>query len=355
MRMMRHQKVLLLLLAGVFTLVSVAEVAEAWPWRRRASNVRRSAGPVQVAPKADGEAAGLQRLRVFYNYQLASGDDVAFADRIRVFLRVQEPRVLEAAKPVVAEVKITDLSDHESTRVIFVPVKFTEDPQDGEKLAVFDVTNYNEQTPIIQPAKVYRIYVNLHGESDEYGSDTALGHVPSPYYVATSGETRLDRARRHVAMRTFREFYHKERGWRHAEQYRMDCHAFYLWAAGSSTVGANNGTANLGRLFGGRTPYRNGSNISQLAAQAGIHGDYVRIPGHTFMLLAYDAKLGQVWTIEGNFGRTIEVAMRPPGSGWTVGHLDDQHIRSDLFEVASQQAITTFYQVATEEPPADSL
>lgn len=353
--MMRHQKVLLLLLAAFFTLDSVAEVAEAWPWRRRATRVRGSSGPVQVAPKADAEAAGLQRLRVFYNYHLASGDDVAFADRIRVFLRVQDSRVIETAKPVVAEVKITDLSDHESTRVKFIPVKLDEDPQDGEKTAVFDVTNYGEQTPIVQPAKVYRIYVNLHHQADEHGSETVLGHVPSPYYVATSGETRLDRARRHVAMRTFREFYHKERGWRYAEQYRMDCHAFYLWATGSSTVGASNGTANLGRLFGARTPYRNGGHVSQLAAQAGIHGDYVRIPGHTFMLLAYDAKLGQAWTIEGNFGRTIEVALRPPGSGWQVGHLDEQHIRTDLFEVASQEARTTFYQVSTEEPPADSL
>ncbi len=355
MRMMRHQKVLLLLLAGIFTLISVADVAEAWPRRRRALRSRGSSGPVQVAPKADAEAAGLQRLRVFYNYSLASADEVAFADRIRVFLRIQEPRVLEAAKPVVAEVKITDLSDHESTTVKFIPVKLTEDPQDGEKMAVFDVTNYDRQTPIVQPARVYRIYVNLHGQSDEYGADTALGHVPSPYYVATSGETRLARARRHVAMRTFREFYHKERGWRYAEQYRMDCHAFYLWATGSCTVGASNGTANLGRLFGARTPYRNGGHVSQLAAQSGIHGDYVRIPGHTFMLLAYDAKLGQAWTIEGNFGRTIEVALRPPGSGWTVGHLDEQHIRSDLFEVACQEASTTFYHVSTEEPPDDSL
>jgi hypothetical protein len=352
--MKRHQKTLLLLVAGIVTLTSMTEVADAWPFRRRASISRGSGGPVRVAPKADTEFSNYRRLRAYYNYETASSDDVAFADRIRVFLRVQEPSVLEATEQVVAEVKITDLSDHESTQVKFIPVKFTEPQQGQEKLAVFDVTNNGQQTPLVQPAKVYRIYVNLHREADEYGPSTVFGHVPSPYYVATSGETRLERARRHVAMRTFREFYYKERGWRTGEQYRMDCHAFYLWAAGPCTVGSYNGTANLGRLFGGRTPYRNGGNISQLAQRAGIHGDYVRIPGHTFMLLAYDAKLGRVWTIEGNFGRTIEVAMRPPGSGWTVGHLAEEHIRPDLFEVASEAATTTFSSFSMEERPPGS-
>jgi hypothetical protein len=73
------------------------------------------------------------------------------------------------------------------------------------------------------------------------------------------------------------------------------------------------------------------------------------------MLLAYDAKLGQVWTIEGNFGRTIEVAMRPPGSGWTVGHLAEEHIRQDLFEVASEAASTTFSSFSLEEQDPGSL
>jgi hypothetical protein len=39
-----------------------------------------------------------------------------------------------------------------------------------------------------------------------------------------------------------------------------------------------------------------------------------------------------VWTMESNFNRTIEVAIRPVGSEWTVGHLVDEHIRPGLFE-----------------------
>jgi hypothetical protein len=352
---MKLQKIQVLLLAGIVVLTSLAEVADAWPLRRRSTNTRGSGGSVRVAPKTDNESARYRSLRAFYNYELASSDKAAFADRIRVFLRVQEPSLLEATEAVVAEVKITDLSDHESTQVKYIPVTFTEPEQGAERLAVFEVTNEGEETPLVQPAKVYRMYVNLHRKSDQYGPGTALGRVPSPYYVATSGETLLERARRHVAMRTFREFYYKERGWRTGERYPMDCHAFYCWATGDSTVGASGGRANLGWLFRGRTPYRNGSNIPQLAQRAGIHGDYVRIPGHTFMLLAYDAKLGQVWTIEGNFNSTIEVAMRPAGSGWTVGHLDEEHFRPELFEVASDADGTTVRSVSMqEEEPGSS-
>jgi hypothetical protein len=346
---MKFQKLQILLLVGIVSLTSLAEVADAWPLRRRNSTTRTSGGSVRVASKVDADSSGYRTLRAYYSYELASGENVAFADRIRVFLRVQDANVLEATDPLVAEVKITDLSDHESTQVKFIPVKLTEQLQGQEKMAVFDVTNQGEELPIVQPAKVYRMYVNLHRKGKEYGAATALGRVPTPYYVATSGETQLDRARQHVAMRTFREFYYKERGWRTGERYVMDCHAFYLWATGTCTVGAQNQRTNLGRLFAGRTPYRHGGQIPQIAQGAGIHGDYVRIPGHTFMLLAYDAKLGQVWTMEANFNRTIEVAMRPTGSGWQVGHLAGEHIRSDLFEVAAESASPASSTVSVEE------
>jgi hypothetical protein len=158
-------------LAGIVTLTSMAETADAWPFRRSRASISRARVDRPCRPESDAEFSHYRRLRAFYNYELASSDDVAFADRIRVFLRVQEPSVLEATEPVVAEVKITDLSDHESTQVKFIPVKFTQSQQAQEKLAVFDVTNNGEQTPLVQPAKVYRIYVNLHRESEQYGAE----------------------------------------------------------------------------------------------------------------------------------------------------------------------------------------
>ena len=132
-------------------------------------------------------------------------------------------------------------------------------------------------------------------------------------------------------MRTFREWYCTQRGWSRCGEYSMDCHDYYRWATGSCTVGASYGRANLGRLFNGR--YRNGGHIKELNEEANIHADYVRIPGHTFMLLAYDPERHEVLTMEGNFSRSIAVVVRSVGSGWQVGHLEQDNLRPDLFEL----------------------
>ena len=143
-----------------------------------------------------------------------------------------------------------------------------------------------------------------------------------------------------------------QRGWPRDGGYRMDCHAYYLWATGFCTKGARYGQADLDALFSGQTPYRGGSQIDEVAKDDPIHGDYVRIPGHTFMLLAYDANLGRVWTMEANFGHTIEIAIRSVGSGWEVGHLAEEHIRGCLRTRAEGGRSEALVRNANSEQPA---
>jgi hypothetical protein len=273
---------------------------------------------------------------VYYGYERAKAFDVALADRIRVFLRIRDDELANSKEGLVAEVKLTDLSDSAKTHVKWCPVSLDRNEAvQNENLASFEVANEKGES-LVQPQKVYRLFVNLHRKSAEYGKDSVLGRVPGPYYAATSGGTLLQRARQQIAMRTFREWYCTEHGWPRDRGYRMDCHAYYLWATGFCTVGSSYGQANLGRLFRGRTPYRGGGAIQELTKDEPIHGDYVRIPGHTFMLLAYDANLGRVWTMEGNFGSSIEIAIRSVGSGWQVGHLAEEHIRPEAFETTPE-------------------
>ncbi len=335
---MLHKNRITFILLVVLTAILV-DSASAWPPFRRGRG--RSGGSKRVATKHDETSADHRSLRASYDYDRASAPEAALTDRIRVFLRMQDEKVLAAKGQIVAEVKIRDLSDHEKSYTRYYPVSFTGVTQKGTKIGVFDVANKNEESPIVESAKVYRLFVNLHRKSKEYGKESALGRVALPYYVATSGESRIERARQHIVMRTFKEFYYARRGWRSGERYPMDCYAFYMWATGSCTVGAQNGRTVLGRLFGGRTPYNNGSDVRELVKKSRIHGDYVRIPGHSFMLLAYDPKIQKVWTIEGNFSRTIEVVNRSVGSGWTVGHLADHHIRPELFDSDSETESST--------------
>jgi hypothetical protein len=185
--------------------------------------------------------------------------------------------------------------------------------------------------PLVQPARVYRLFINLHRQSEQYGPETTWGRVMDPYYVATAGDDSMELARQQIVMRTFKEFYYRKRGWRSGERYPMDCYAYYMWATGFCTVGADNGRTRLHNLFGGRFPFHRGSHIAHLSRRGPIHADYVRKPGHSFMLLAYDPQQKHVWCMEGNFNSTIEVVIRSVDSGWTVGHLVDDHIREELF------------------------
>ncbi|MBM4000987.1 MAG: hypothetical protein FJ297_15850 [Planctomycetes bacterium] len=326
---------------GILAAFAAVPTADAAPRRffaRRSANYD-SGGLKDIAPKADPASTDFRALQASYSYEKAMENEHALPDRLRVFLLVRDPEVLEATEGVTAEVKITDLSRERATRLRYFPVSFQPTSTPEYQLATFEVANAEGEGPIVEPARIYRLFVNLHRRSGRYGKETVLGKVVSPYYVASSGNNRLDRARCHIAMRTFREFYYAQRGWRSNENYPMDCYAYYTWATGSCTVGAQNGRAILDRLFGGRRPYNSGGQILRLAKQGPIHGDYVRKPGHSFMLLSYDEQAGHVWTMEGNFNSTIEVVIRSVDSGWVVGHLVDEHIRPGLFEMTGSPAV----------------
>jgi len=329
-------------LLSLLFLAVVADVASAIPRRRRRrTNYTQNyyAGWLQVAAKRDAASVEYDPLSVYCDYDRANVPDVAFEDRIRVFLEVWDSQVLEATENLVAEVKITDLSDSSTTHVRHIPFQLS-DVEDAEyKLATLEIANEAEQDSVIQPAKIYRVFINLHRKADEYGDASVIGRLPGTYYVATSGQSVVDQARQRIVMKTFREWYYTERGWNRNAVYPMDCHAYYRWATGACTVGSTNGWANLGRLF--LNGYHGGGNIPELMAEGPIHGDYVRVPGHTFMLLAYDAQKGHVWTMEANFGNSIEVVNREIGSSWSVGHLAAEDIDQELFHVRTDSETET--------------
>ena len=314
-------------LAAVILVGSIVEDAEAQ--RRRRGGY--SGGSLVIAPYTDARSENHKPLSVYYNYNGANQESVAFTDKVRVFLAIRDKQLRDNEQSMVAEVKITDLSDVGSTKTRYYPLTLENKLTAGYRFASFDVTNHGEAETLVAPNKVYRMFINLHRPSAEIGNQTVLGRVPWPYYVATSGDTPLEFARQQIVMRTFKEFYYLKRGWDSGENYPMDCYAYYMWATGFCTVGAQDGRTQLWSLFGNEVPYHNGGQIAALAKTRPIQADYVRIPGHSFMLLSYDQKRGQAWTMEGNFNSTVEVVVRSVDSGWTVGHLRERHIRPGLF------------------------
>jgi hypothetical protein len=326
---------------GLLVLVSISaslcDTASAIPRRRRANYTNYSGGITQVATKSNETTEEYPTLQTYFDYDAAQDEAVAFKNKIRVFMNVWDKEILESDEALIAEVKITDTSNYEESYIRRVPITLNDVAGEDYKVATFDVDNVRGEQLVIRPKTVYRLFVSLHRDAEELSDSTVWGRLPGPYYAVTSGKTRLARARHKIVMRTFREWYYTERGWNRNAEYPMDCHAYYRWATGSCTVRSNNGWANVDSLFGS---YHNGSQISELTQSEKIHGDYVRIPGHTFMLLSYDADKGHVWTMEANFGNTIEICIRSVGSGWTVGHLKSEHIREDIFPPAADSAET---------------
>lgn len=337
-----YRRFISFMLLVIVVSASVCPSANAIPrWRRGNYNNYYTSGYTQVPAKYDEKTAEYPVLSVYCDYDAAQDEAIAFVDKIRVVMDVWDQDIMASETPLVAEVKVTAMNDSDSSHVRRVPVTLAKVEGEDYQVATFDLANQDGEEPILNPATVYQMFISLHRESETLDEKSAWGQLPGPYYVATSGESVIERARHKIVMRTFREWYYTERGWNRNAEYPMDCHAYYLWATGACTVGSSNGWTNLGAVFG---TYHSGGHIPELMEADGIHGDYVRIPGHTFMLLAYDEEAGQVWTMEANFNHTIEVCRRSVGSGWTVGHLEPEHIRADLFE-----NVATTEQVAVDD------
>ena len=291
------------------------------------------------APNVDAVSAHYKPLCVYHNYNWTSVEQAKLQDKIRLILSIRDDDVLHSTQPIIAEVKLTDISDYETIHIRYLPVTIDCAANTNETSGFVEITNDDEFRPLIELSKVYRVFVNLHRKSDVYDEKSVIGRVCGPYYVATSGGTKMERARQGIVMRTFKEFYYRNCGWRSGEKYPMDCYAYYLWATGPYTVGAEDGRTKLRALFGfEKTKYHTGKDIAELGGCGLIHADYVRKPGHSFMLLSYDERQQHVWTMEGNYNHRIEIVIRSVRSDWKVGHLLEEHIRLDEVPVESIQA-----------------
>lgn len=299
--------------------------------RRGRGNYYYSSAVQQVAPYSLQSSSNIKTVGAYYNYNRANDRRVAFLKKLRVFLAIREDDALSKEESLVAEVHLTDLENSSKPKLRYYELTSDGDPLAGYKNLAFDITNDGEKEPLVEPGKVYRLFVNLHRKAEKYDKDSLIGRVPLPYYAATSGKSTLDLARQQIVMRTFKEFYYINRGWDSGESYTMDCYAYYMWATGFCTKGASGGHTQLGHLFPNGVGNHSGGHVPELAQKGPIHGDYVRVPGHSFMILSYDPVRRLVWTMEGNYGATVEVAVRSIDGGWSVGHLREEHVRAELF------------------------
>ena len=271
---------------NLMVVISMFLVALSYSCKRSDSNSELK--KTRAARKSQTQAK-LSPLKIDYNYAQAAKD--AAMDQTTIALRVRDDRLSSASKPI-AELEIIDLQDYDNNRVVTSPMVLS-----GDKDARIEVKGLN-------PNKVYQIWVNIYNQETETAQKTAVGYVPLPYYWVTNGPNPGDAKRQNVVRKSLQRYYYARKGWAG----NMDCWQFCKHYSAEDFPRWNR-----------RTHY--GSSIPALASQGPIHGDYVRIPDyHSFLILSYNKKKNIVWSVEGNFGSTIEVIQRRLNSSWRVSH-----------------------------------
>jgi hypothetical protein len=251
--------------------VMIAEVAMAWPRRRR--RAYGSSGALSYGQVYDDAYLDKDTSNASYDWEEIAKIDAA--DYI--------PIVLDKPVNGKLEVKLTSLHNSEKTHTVKVDMK------EGRAKVRHDS---------IKPGSMYRLCAMIDGKQ----------RIAGPYFTATSGDSEEARGRRQIIVRYFEQYWRKENG---LSYYDTNCEAGYRWAIQP-----------YAQLPG---YYYSGGNLPEFDKDGMIHGDKCSNSAHTWMALAYDEHTGNIWCIDSNFNSTIMVIQRSP-SGYSVGHLTADHV-----------------------------
>ena|GEM_PF-2893754 len=180
------------------------------------------------------------------------------------------------------------------------------------------------------PETVYKI-TDLQVASDAgQGSE----RVKDPYFLVTSGPTRLAKARRKILLKALAEAYDWDhRNYDRSKDYGNSggwCDRFYSWSASEMTsLKYPNYAPSYFQRNGGLA---SAADIKERGARESLAGDMVRydamfLGNHTFMIIAFDQATGGLWTVEGNFNNRVMRSQRQVEGAFKLGHLTEAMLR----------------------------
>jgi hypothetical protein len=191
----------------------------------------------------------------------------------------------------------------------------------------------------LQPETAYRFRILFYRCKP---SRSLIGQASLPFYGATGGATRLANARAAIAVRALGEVHDWNCGRTRGKDYRVGrwCEMFYNW----NIFKLINTPFRYGydsRTFSRHDALISGAKLREIARDGNIMGDHVRIANHGFMVLSYDRYLGEVWTIEGNYGNSVVLTRRRVQDHWSVGTLTESMLREDASDSGTGEVVTT--------------
>lgn len=186
----------------------------------------------------------------------------------------------------------------------------------------------------LQPETVYRLEGVSVTDISQAGQSSATTSVKDPYFLATSGDTKLSKARRRLALQALSEAYDWDnRNYDSTKQYARGwgwCDYFYTWmTAKEFNVRAGSGST---YFFRRHNSLGDASKIPTIAQTASMAGDLIRYEGtsegtHTFMIIAFDADTQSLWNVEGNYNSRVMRSQRKIRSNWMHGHLTESQVK----------------------------
>lgn len=186
----------------------------------------------------------------------------------------------------------------------------------------------------LQPETVYRLEGVSVTDINQTAQSSATASVKDPYFLATSGDTKLSKAKRRLALQALGEAYDWDnRNYDSKKQYASGwgwCDYFYTWVTAKEfNVRAGSGSTYFFRRY---NSLGDASKIPALAQTNSVAGDLIRYEGtsegtHTFMIIAYDADTQSLWNVEGNYNSRVMRSQRKIRSNWMHGHLTEEQVK----------------------------
>lgn len=187
----------------------------------------------------------------------------------------------------------------------------------------------------LKPDTVYRIEgITV---SDVTGANQQAGNavtIKDPYFLATTSDTKLSKARRRLALQALSEAYDwDKRNYDSTKGYARGwgwCDYFYTWAVSKEfNARAGSGSTYFFRRY---NALGDANQIPSIAPNASLAGDLIRYEGtsegtHTFMIIAYDADTQSLWNVEGNYNSRVMRSQRKIRSNWMHGHLTESQVK----------------------------
>ena len=186
----------------------------------------------------------------------------------------------------------------------------------------------------LSPDTVYRLEGVSVTDLSQAGQYSATTAVKAPYFLATTNDSQLSKARRRLALQALSEAYDWDhRNYDSSKQYARGwgwCDYFYTWAAAKEfNVRAGSGSTYFFRRY---NSLGDATKIPTIAQTANMAGDLIRYEGtsegtHTFMIIAYDTDTQSLWNVEGNYNSRVMRSQRKIRSNWMHGHLSEDQVK----------------------------